>query len=147
MKTALEYPKSLIYVSDNEAGFTRLKCGRGFKYLDHSGMCVSCKKEKERIKNLVIPPMWSEVWICKEWSGHIQVTGFDEKGRKQYIYHPEWTAHRQKSKYDKLQSFGQHLPFIREQVKKDLRQRSWSKRKILATTIELLDSPLHKDRE
>ena len=93
----------------------------------------------ERIQLLVIPPMWKDVWICKNSKGHLQVTGFDARGRKQYIYHPDWTAFRQNSKYGRLEKFGKKLPQIRKSVERDLRKKGWPREKILALIVMMLD--------
>lgn len=88
---------------------------------------------------LAIPPMWEDVWICKNAKVHLQVTGFDAKGRKQYIYHPNWTSFRQKTKFGKMQKIGKKLPQIRKSVKADLRKKGWPREKILALIVMMLD--------
>src|SRR5690606_16327977 len=101
---------------------------------DKKGEKIAKKRVLERIQLLVIPPMWKDVWICKNTKGHLQVTGFDARGRKQYIYHPDWTAFRQDSKYGRLEKFGKKLPQIRKAVERDLRKKGWPREKILALT-------------
>ncbi|AHM60510.1 DNA topoisomerase [Flammeovirgaceae bacterium 311] len=129
----------LIYVTDDEPGYRRKKWGRGHQYFDPAGSRISRDELKDRLKTLVIPPMWENVWICKRKNGHLQVTGYDEKGRKQYLYHPLWQEYRSRHKFDKMIEFGHALPRIREQVAKDLRRKGWPKEKILALVVSILD--------
>jgi DNA topoisomerase-1 len=131
--------KRLVYVTDQQPGYTRIKKNDSFIYLDEKKLELSEDKVIERINGLVIPPIWKDVWICKDENGHIQSTGRDGKNRKQYIYHPLWTAHNQQDKFSKLKDFGLALPIIREQVEMDLSETEWSKRKILALIVHLLD--------
>ncbi|GAA0879893.1 DNA topoisomerase IB [Algoriphagus jejuensis] len=132
-------PEDLVYVGEGFPGFVRKKIGKGFAYLDKKGEKIAKKRVLERIEQLVIPPMWRDVWICKNAKGHLQVTGFDARGRKQYIYHPDWTAFRQDSKYGRLEKFGKKLPQIRKAVERDLRKKGWPREKILALTVMMLD--------
>ncbi len=132
-------PEDLVYVGEGSPGFLRKKIGRGFVYLDKKGEKIAKKRVLERIQLLVIPPMWKDVWICKNSKGHLQVTGFDARGRKQYIYHPDWTAFRQNSKYGRLEKFGKKLPQIRKSVERDLRKKGWPREKILALIVMMLD--------
>ena len=92
-----------------------------------------------RIESLVIPPMWTQVWICEDEAGYLQATGRDAKGRKQYIYHPTYVAHRQRSKFSKLPQFASALPSLREEVQRQLRRRTWDKERMLALMVYLLD--------
>lgn len=139
MTASNDCPHHLAYVTDDEPGYTRQKWGRGFIYRDSRGAKITDSEVIERIKSLVIPPMWKQIWICPLVNGHIQVTGHDQKGRKQYIYHPQWVAHRQQSKYDKLAQFGRALPLIRRKVEEHIRLRKWPKEKILAMIVMMLD--------
>lgn len=139
MTASNDCPHNLAYVTDDEPGYTRQRCGRGFIYKDSSGARITDPSVIDRIKKLVIPPMWKQVWICPLVNGHIQVTGLDQKGRKQYIYHPQWVAHRQQSKYDKLAQFGRALPLIRRKVEEHIRLRKWPKERILAMIVMMLD--------
>lgn len=132
-------PLTLKYVGDDEPGFTRHRWGRGFIYKDAKGKRVRDPKIIERLRKLVIPPMWDNVWICCAENGHIQVTGHDQKGRKQYIYHPQWVQHRQQNKYEKLAHFGRTLPLIRKKLEEHIRLRKWPKEKILAMVVMMLD--------
>ncbi|ELR73192.1 Hypothetical protein C900_05241 [Fulvivirga imtechensis AK7] len=132
-------PPNLVYISDEEPGYSRQKRGKGFIYLDHSGKRLQNSRIIERIKTLVIPPMWSNVWICPSENGHLQVTGYDQKGRKQYIYHQEWVLHRQRTKYGDLAHFGRALPLIRRRLEEHIKLRKWPKEKILAMVVMMLD--------
>ncbi|UII24771.1 DNA topoisomerase IB [Fulvivirga maritima] len=132
-------PHGIHYIADDCPGFTRKKRGRGFSYYDCDGKKISDKNIIKRIQSLVIPPMWQDVWICEDESGHLQVTGYDQKGRKQYIYHPKWTEYQQKNKFNRLKEFGFKLPDIRRQLERDIRKKGWPKQKILALIVMMLD--------
>lgn len=134
-----ECPEKLIYVEDGFPGFLRKKNGKGFVYLDKKGEKIEKKKVLDRIQQLVIPPMWKDVWVCKSPKGHLQATGYDERGRKQYLYHEDYISFRQQSKFEKLVEFGKKLPQIRKAVEKDLRKRNWPREKILALIVMMLD--------
>ncbi|PHN05058.1 DNA topoisomerase IB [Flavilitoribacter nigricans] len=129
----------LKYISDEQAGYTRIPWGRGFTYRDTEGKRISDKASLQRFKDLVIPPAWKEVWICPEEKGYLQVTGRDEKDRKQYIYHPKWVEYRQAQKFDHIVEFADHLPLIRQTVRKHLKDKTWTKRKMMALILEVLD--------
>jgi len=129
----------LRYMSDDGPGITRLKKGAHFSYKDEHGKIITDADTLARIASLVIPPAWTAVWICPSPRGHIQATGRDEKGRKQYRYHAKWRELRNKTKYDKLVSFGFVLPSIRQRVLEDLDRPALSEAKILATIVRLLD--------
>ncbi len=132
----------LRYVSDVESGFTRKRCGRGFTYQDFEGKTVTCKKLRARFEALVIPPMWSEVWICRDDKGHLQATGRDDKGRKQYLYHPKWDDIRDHAKFSAMIGFANALPKLRAQVEKDLAAPKLSRENVLAAVIKLLETTL-----
>jgi DNA topoisomerase I len=132
----------LRYVSDRKPGFSRRKAGQGFVYLDENGKKLSDKTHLERIKNLVIPPAWTEVWICSTANGHLQVTGRDAKKRKQYKYHEKWNATRNSNKFDKLISFCRVLPKVRSRVRRDLRRPNYDREKILAAIISIMERTL-----
>ncbi|UII32076.1 DNA topoisomerase IB [Fulvivirga ulvae] len=140
MQQINDCPHQLVHVTDNDPGFTRHKWGRGFIYKDCRGKKISDKEILARISKLVIPPMWDKVWICPQENGHMQVTGYDVKGRKQYIYHKLWVYHRQNSKYGKLGEFGTILPVIRRKIEKDINLKGWPKEKILSLIVMLLDA-------
>jgi DNA topoisomerase-1 len=130
----------LLYVSDATPGIKRQRKGRGFCYYDAQGNKICCEDELERIKALVIPPAWDEVWICPHSKGHLQATGRDEKGRKQYRYHPHWRKIRSQTKFNRTIAFGLALPKIRQQVQKDLRKHGLPKEKVIAAIAKLLET-------
>lgn len=132
----------LRYVSDEAPGIRRRRCGRGFTYLDLGGERISDPEERRRLKELVIPPAWTEVWICPRPDGHLQATGHDEAGRKQYLYHPRWREMRDAAKFERLLPFGRALPGLRERVDRDLRRRGLPRERVLAATVRLLDQTL-----
>ena len=133
---------NLRYVSDDELGFTRRRWGRGFTYRDATGKTVKDKALRQRFDALVIPPMWSEVWICQDEHGHLQSTGRDEKARKQYLYHPEWNRVRDQVKFDAMIGFAEALPNLRAQVEKDLEATPLSRDNVLAAVVKLLETTL-----
>lgn len=133
---------NLRYVSDNEPGFTRRRWGRGFTYKDATGKTVKDKALRQRFDALVIPPMWSEVWICQDDKGHLQSTGRDDKARKQYLYHPDWDRVRDQAKFDAMIGFAESLPNLRAQVEKDLEVQSLSRANVLAAVVKLLETTL-----
>lgn len=128
----------LRYIDCSIPGIRRRRSGAGFGYFDSSGKIVN-KTTLDRIKELKIPPAWKDVWVCPSATGHLQATGFDSKGRKQYIYHPKWREACQENKFNKLPDFAKSLPKIRKKVEKDLDNKSLDKMKILATVIWLLE--------
>jgi DNA topoisomerase-1 len=129
----------LLYVTDHEPGITRRRAGKGFTYRDAEGRTVKDAETLERIRKLAIPPAWSDVWISPEPLGHIQATGRDAKGRKQYRYHDDWSASRSQTKYSRMAAFGRALPRIRERVEADLSTRGLTREKVLATVVRLLE--------
>jgi len=129
----------LRYVSDEAPGIRRIKNGKRFTYKDSSGKTVNDETTLERIKALVIPPAWTDVWICMHAKGHIQATGRDARGRKQYRYHAKWRVFRDRTKYDKLLDFGKQLPKIRARVEADLHKKELPKEKVLAAIVRILD--------
>jgi DNA topoisomerase I len=130
----------LRYVSDARPGIRRQARGQGFSYLGVDGQVIRDPAERQRIEALVIPPAWTDVWICPLPNGHLQATGRDEKGRKQYRYHPLWNEMRGQTKYDRLLLFGEALPLIRERVEQDLRLPGLPRQKVLATIVRLLET-------
>jgi DNA topoisomerase I len=132
----------LVYVSDEEPGLRRVKKGTGFSYLHAGGKAVRDRAALARIRSLVIPPAWTDVWICADRDGHIQATGRDAKGRKQYIYHPKWREVRDGTKYEHMLEFARALPLIRERVDQDMRRRGLPREKVLATLVHLLETTL-----
>lgn len=129
----------LRYVSDDEPGIRRRRCGRGFTYVDASGKTVRTDSIRERITELVIPPAWQDVWICRHRDGHIQATGRDQEGRKQYLYHPRWRAVRDREKYRRLGDLGRRLPRLRRRVGRDLNREGLDRERIVAGAVRLLD--------
>jgi DNA topoisomerase-1 len=129
---------NLVYVACNEQGITRQRAGKGFCYKLNDKL-VKDKETLKRIKALVIPPAWEEVWICTVNNGHIQATGLDVKNRKQYRYHPLWNLLRNETKFHKMISFGKVLPTLRRQVEKDIAFRELCEQKVLATVISLME--------
>jgi DNA topoisomerase I len=132
----------LTYVSDLDPGIRRRKAGHGFNYLDAQGRPVSDEVILDRIRKLAIPPAWTEVWIAPTERGHIQATGRDAKGRKQYRYHERWREVRDGGKYDRLIAFGRVLPKLRAQVKHDLARRGLPREKVLAAVIRVMEITL-----
>ncbi len=128
----------LHYSSDGEPGIERVRRGRGFAYLAGSGRPVSDDVVR-RIRRLVIPPAWTNVWIARDPRAHLQATGRDARGRKQYRYHPQWRAVRDEAKYDRVRLFGRALPKIRRRVAADLRSRPMSRPWVLATIVRILE--------
>jgi DNA topoisomerase-1 len=120
-------------------GIVRRKRGRGFEYVDESGERIDDEDTLERIHSLVIPPGWEDVWICSDPLGHIQATGIDVRGRKQYRYHDRWRERRDREKFDAMVEFARSLPKLREQVARDLRKRKVSRERVLACAVRLLD--------
>lgn len=127
----------LLYVSDTDPGISREKKGEKFQYV-FNGKQVNDDEELLRIKHLVIPPAWTNVWICPKDNGHLQVTGMDVKGRKQYKYHADWNKFRNQTKFYKLHEFGKVLPSIRLQLEKDLSLPTLGQEKVLAAVVSLM---------
>lgn len=132
----------LRYVTDTIPGICRKRAGRGVRYLGPDGRPVREAEVLERIRGLRIPPAWNQVWICPLAHGHIQATGLDARGRKQYVYHPRWRVVRDETKYHHMVLFGQTLPVIRRRTTKDLALPGLSRLKVLATVVRLLESTL-----
>ncbi|UJA21538.1 DNA topoisomerase IB [Thermoleophilia bacterium SCSIO 60948] len=120
-------------------GLGRTKRGKGFSYHEADGTLVTDREVRERIDSLAIPPAWSEVWICPVPNGHIQATGYDSEGRKQYRYHDDWTNDQGRAKFDAMLEFGRALPAMREQLDADLRRRKMDRERILACAVRLID--------
>jgi len=127
----------LVYVSDRDPGIERLKRGKGFIYVQN-GKQITEEKALLRIKKLVIPPAWENVWICSLPNGHLQATGTDTKKRKQYLYHPAWCAFRNQTKFFQLLAFGKKLPSIRKQLQADLSKPGLPFEKVLAAVVTIM---------
>jgi DNA topoisomerase-1 len=132
----------LRHVSDEGPGITRRRSGSGFSYRDASGAVIKDKATLERIRKLAIPPAYRDVWICPHPNGHIQATGRDAKGRKQYRYHPDWRMARDATKYEHIMEFAHGLPALRARVDQDMGRRGLGRDKVLATVVHLLDTTL-----
>ena len=138
---SLTAPPGLRYVTDERPGIRRVRRGRGFSYHRPDGELVG-SDVRERIEALVIPPAWDDVWICSQPNGHLQATGRDAKGRKQYRYHDRWQEHQNRVKFDRMVGFGEGLPVLRERVEADLRRRDLVRDKVVALAVRLLDETL-----
>jgi DNA topoisomerase I len=135
-------PPGLRYVCDSGPAIRRRRAGKGFLYLDAKGRRVANVDTLKRIRSLVIPPAWTDVWICASTNGHIQATGRDAKGRKQYKYHAEYREAREQSKYEHLFAFAAALPTIRATVAEHMSLRGLPREKVLATVVHLLEMTL-----
>lgn len=132
----------LVYVSDNEPGISRKKRGKKFQYFDPEGHLIRDKREIARINAIVIPPAWTDVWICPRPNGHILATGRDDKGRKQYRYHPRWSDTRSSDNFSRMLRFAEHLPHIRQVTDRHLRLPNLPREKVLAVVVRLLETTL-----
>jgi len=132
----------LRHVTDADPGIRRIPAGKGFKYVDPSGHRVRDAETLDRIRSIVIPPAWTDVWISPWPNGHIQAVGRDARKRKQYRYHPEWTAAQDEAKYHRMLEFGEALPRMRRRVARDLREPPLSRRRVLATVVRLMERTL-----
>jgi DNA topoisomerase I len=133
---------SLHYVLDAMPGIRRKRAGKGFSYAGPDGNPIHHPSELKRIRALAIPPAWTDVWICPHPNGHIQATGRDAKGRKQYRYHPRWREVRDENKYGRMLAFGRVLPRIRRRVRRDLSLPGLPRQKVLAAVVRLLETTL-----
>jgi DNA topoisomerase I len=136
-------PQGLSYVTDQDPGIRRTKArGHGFNFVGPDGKPVTDEKTLDRIRALAIPPAWTDVWISPKPSGHIQATGRDQRGRKQYRYHDRWRQTRDSHKYDRLIAFGRALPRLRKRVDEDLARRGLPREKVLAAVIRVMEATL-----
>ena len=135
-----EQTQRLRHSSDEEPGYTRKRQGRYWAYFDESGERITDRDEIDRLNGIGLPPAYTAAWFCKDPNGHLQATGRDARGRKQYRYHPEFRKRRDKSKYADCQAFGEALPRIRARVEKDLRKRKLDRETVLAAVVRLLDT-------
>lgn len=140
--TTPDVPRGLIYADDGEPGLGRRPAAHGFRYHDASGQVVKDAATLDRIQALAIPPAWTDVWICPDPRGHIQATGRDARGRKQYRYHPAWCATRDEAKFERVAAFGRALPRLRRCLDRDLRRRGLPREKVLALVVSLLEATL-----
>lgn len=132
----------LRYTSDDKPGYTRKKSGKGFTYLDEHDERITDEEILERLTALVIPPAWTEVWISKLPKGHLQATGRDDRGRKQYIYHPEWKQARSLTKFGRMISFCKQLPLLRERMAHDIQLKKLGRDKVTALVLTIMDNAL-----
>ena len=132
----------LVYVSDSEPGITRRRAGKGFSYRDPDGKAVKDRETLDRIRSLAIPPAYTDVWICADPNGHIQATGRDARGRKQYRYHPRFREARDSTKYERMLDFAAALPALRARVDEDMSRRGMPREKVLATVVHLLETTM-----
>jgi DNA topoisomerase-1 len=131
----------LLYVGEEMPGLRRIRRGRGFSYVGVGGETVN-GPIRERIESLVIPPAWEDVWISADPSGHIQATGYDKAGRKQYIYHPVWEQVRDEAKFERMGDFGRRVAKLRRRLDSDLRRPGLAKEKVAALAVSVMDLTL-----
>lgn len=132
----------LRYSTDTRPGIARRRAGRGFSYCDPDGHIVRDRSTRARIRTLAIPPAWTEVWICPDPDGHLQATGRDDRGRKQYRYHARWRVRRDEQKFRRMVAVARALPRIRRRCDRDLRRRGLPRDKVLAAVVRLLELTL-----
>lgn len=130
----------IVYHDDEEPGIARRKMRHGWGYFDPAGNRITDREEIDRLNSIGLPPAYRDAWFCPDPLGHIQAVGWDERGRKQYRYHPEFRAAREDEKYNLCASFGRSLPKLRERVEQDLKSRRHSKEKTIAAIVKLLDT-------
>jgi len=130
----------LVYVCDAEPGIRRLRAGKGFRYVTPENRRLAAEKDLKRIASLAIPPAYRDVWISLQARGHLQATGRDARGRKQYRYHEEWRQFRDSAKFGRMVSFGERLPKLRRKLKRDLGMPGLPREKVLAVVVSLLDA-------
>src|SRR5262245_15511915 len=137
-------PQGLVYVSDDAPGIQRVRRGHGFAYRDAAGAWLRDRARLQRIRSLAVPPAYGRVWICARADGHLQATGRDARGRKQYRYHPEFRALREAGKFERMEAFGRALPLLRARIETDLAPASAhgppARDSVLATIVRLLDT-------
>ncbi len=134
---------ALRRVRQSTLGYTRRRRGRGFEYLDRDGATIRDGR-LERIRSLAIPPAWEDVWICADERGHLQATGTDAAGRRQYLYHPDWRGQRDQAKFQRIEGFAEALPILRDHVAHDIGRRGYPRERILACSVRLLDRGLFR---
>ena len=132
-------PPKLVQVDDGQPGITRRKCGRGWAYFGADGSRIAKRSEIDRLNNIALPPAYTDAWFCPDPNGHILATGFDDKGRKQYRYHPDYRAYQEAEKFDQCLAFGSLLPKVRKRVEADLADRALSRARAIASVVRLLD--------
>ena len=130
----------LRHSSDAERGITRKRMGRYWAYFDANGARITDRGELDRLNSIGLPPAYTDAWFCADANGHLQATGIDARGRKQYRYHPDFREKRDSAKYEGLLEFGKALPRVRRCVERDLRRRSLTREAVLAAVVRLLDT-------
>ena len=130
----------LRHSSDTEPGITRKRMGRYWAYFDAQGKRITDRGEIDRLNAVALPPAYKDAWFCADPDGHLQATGIDDRGRKQYRYHPDFRAKRESAKYEGLLEFGKKLPRLRRRVEQDLRRRTLTRDTVLAAVVRLLDT-------
>lgn len=135
-----EQKPRLRHSSDTEPGYSRKRMGRYWAYFDEDGNRITDRETIDRLNAIGLPPAYTDAWFCKDSNGHLQATGIDARGRKQYRYHPDFRARADKKKFSGLLEFGKALPKLRKRVEKDLNARKLSREKVLATVVRLLDT-------
>src|SRR4051794_5535704 len=136
---AIVAEEALRYVSDSKPGYTRKRSGRSFSYYDQSGERITNKDVIGRIKAIGVPPAYERVWICPTANGHIQATGYDARGRKQYRYHPKWRELRDQNKYEHILQFAAALPALRARAAANMKREGLPRETVLATVVSLLE--------
>jgi DNA topoisomerase-1 len=132
-------PPKLKHVEEGAPGITRKKAGRGWAYFDPGGKRITDREEIDRLNAVALPPAYKDAWFCPRGDGHILATGIDDKGRKQYRYHPEYRIHQEAEKFDQCLAFGKLLPKLRKRVEADLADGKLSRERALASVVRLLD--------
>lgn len=132
-------PRNLVHVDDSEPGITRKKAGRGWAYFDPDGERITKRATIDRLNKIALPPAYSKAWFSPDPDGHIQATGFDDKGRKQYRYHPDYRARQEADKFDGCAEFGRRLAKLRKRVEQDLAETSLTRERAIASVARLLD--------
>lgn len=135
----MKLPAHLCYVSDSEPGITRKGAGRGFAYYWPDQTLIRQAEVRERLQSLAVPPAYRDVWYSEKEHAHLQATGYDGRGRKQYRYHPDWSAWREAEKFSSLRAFGEVLPSLRNAVSRELGKTGLGKEKVVAAVVRLLD--------
>ena len=130
----------LIYVSDTHSGYRRERAGKRFRYFLPDDRELKAAAELKRIARLAIPPAYENVWVCMDPRGHLQATGRDARGRKQYRYHPQWRSVRDDAKFDRMTTFAEALPRLRRRLARDLALAGLPREKVLAAVISILDA-------
>jgi DNA topoisomerase-1 len=129
----------LQYVADSEPGYSRMRNGEGFYYSNLRGAKLRDRRQIKRIEQMAIPPAWTDVWICPLPDGHLQATGRDDRGRKQYLYHERWRVVSDQVKFRRLADFARHLPRLRKAIAQDLRAKHLTRKRVLAGMVAVLD--------